>query len=76
MVQFQSYPRPIINFNRFCSTFFQIGTYSGGGGASDCPGAAGGNEGQQGQPAQGSCGSSQSEKAGTESLGGEGGNVL
>ena len=42
---------------------------------SQCPGAAGGNGGQQGQPAQGPCGLSQSGIAGTESLGGEGGNV-
>ena len=42
---------------------------------SKCTGAAGGDEGLQGQPAQGPCGSSQSGKAGTESLGGEGGNI-
>lgn len=54
---------------------FQIGTYAGGGGVSACPGAAGGNGGQQGQPVQGPCDSSQSGGAGTESLGGEGGNV-
>ena len=60
----------------FVSLFFwQIGTYAGGGGVSMCPGAAGGDGSQQGQPAQGRCGSSQSGKAGTESLGGEGGNV-
>lgn len=67
----------ITNYNRlFCFFLFsQIGTYAGGGGVSDCPGAAGGNGGQQGQPAQGPCGSSRSGKAGTESVGGEGGNV-
>ena len=52
-----------------------MGSYAGGGGVSNCPGAAGGSGSQQGQPAQGPCPSSQSGKAGTEIRGGEGGSV-